>query len=1160
MASQPPPSGDSDLNEIETSRLKAGKLHIYNLLSETADRMDGMAVIEDAFNRNFTIRAPTSRGMRLKQESLEINKRPLTLFPLLKRTTEEKFKKPSEFREQHNKKMILDIRKHYLEFEKAFQAPSNEESDPEIGQPAPSPLFQTFDNLNSTRHRDINQNYSVNSTNPTNHMEMDRRALDVSTSSLNKSQLQTRRDELEQEYADMNQLQIAWLEAVEALSASKFWKGMNAKQKSAYDGAIRFRARSTTPHPGSFWNHIEKYAARIFVVIKELEAATTLTKSVDLRNILSKAELAMNLPLEECRRMDRHVGKVECLKLEHRGPCGRSLVMDQFSKVQRAEGTNWCMECVKSKEDQHHNLGFAPLLHGDALQKTSECTESVFGTEPETPDHKEKLESVIAWMDDTAKIMQEPRMLWGPEVAPEVIQELTKKHTSVGSAYSSDALSGEYVSANDSLSDVETTGERVMVNSEGAANASNTGRTSELSVTHMEPTDTSPHSKNKLESQAFDISNNGPGVRAYPTHLHHLNADVFQRQSFGTVNNNKTDLEETHVDPGNRTILHHMYSIQELEDMKGKELVTENIPMRECGPWDFAIENTLPCWNQAGFAGSFPLDGQVYSSITSPAVYQRLSDSGLSDKMLRALMIKSLQQQSVPIPLFPNNGEKWRYPRFILNGQLCERRTPAPVRKRIPLVPVERGSGLTHESEWMTLVESEPSSLPLAELELGNEQVAIENEKKPSTFSHHVRNLYTELESPQHSSATKVPAETDSCHTHGSDLPHLLYHNTFPSRPFQVPFSSLGIGAQNMMYEARQKALASRALRKANERQAEETNANTFHDVNAQDIEESPVTEARPRLEAHRGAVPTKISPPPRRELVSNFEAFDGYRASQYAKQRPMSSCYTQWEENQKAMREKEQQDKIDATYDGPHSRNHAQSSFDYFSRSRVEDRPFQSRYMEDNLYSRLRGVKSGLQNHAVNNADHAQHMPGAYISNARRHEFMTASVGVGGLRERQSASIKRAGTKDEEFDGNTFQHQNEKFCRRGYAIRNLENRQRAYIKRQERELSNDCKSTEIVNNDGAEAELAKAEVAAINEASVSTPGELDGHALVLDITKPEGMLPIQALEAVVLGANSAQEVNEDEYDSGAESEESWTMAEDEVDEEAEEAGEWEML
>ncbi|KAJ8064227.1 hypothetical protein OCU04_006575 [Sclerotinia nivalis] len=1207
-----PPSGDTDLDEMPC--FKPAKVHTSSLLPETDDGMNGRDMIEHAIYRNHTIRAPTPRGMRLKQESLEINKRPLTLSPLLMKTMEEKFKKPSEFREQHNKKMALEIKKHYLEFEKAFQAPSNkmdsnEESDSGMGQTVSSALSQTFANLNSTRHRDISEYYPINSTDLTNHMEMDRGALDANTSSLNKSQLQTRRDELEQEYTDMNLLQIAWLEAVEALSAKKSWKGMNEKQKSAYDRAIRFRARSTTPHPGSFWNRIEKYAARIFIVIKELQAAGISTESADLRNILSKAESAMNLPLEECRRMDRQVRKVKCLELECRGPCGKSQVFYQFSKDQRAEGTNWCMECVKSKEDQHHKLDFAPFSHGNTLQKTSGGTESVFSTEPDISDHKEKVESVIAWMDDTAKIVQEPRKLWGPEVAPEVMQELTEKHTSVRSAHSSDAPPGEYVLANDSLPDIKTTREEAMVDSEDVANVSTARRTSGLSDTHMKPTDTSPHSKNKLESQVFDISNNSSGVRAYPTHFHHLNANVSQRQSFGMANKNKTNLEEKHVDLANRSILHHLYSIQELEGMKGKEFVTGNTPMRECGPWDFAIENTLPCWNQAGFEGRFPLDGQIYTSITSPAVYQRLNDSGFSDKMLRALMTKSLQQQSVPIPLFPNNGEKWRYPRFILNGQLCERRAPAPVRKRIPLVPVERDSSSIGDAEWKTLAEPEPFSLPPAEPNLGNDQAAIENERTPSTFSHHVSDLYTKLESLQHSSAPKVPVKTDFRRTYESDLPHSPYQDTFPSLPSHVPSASLGIEAQNMMYEARQKVLASRALRKANERQTEEKNANNCNDMGAQNTERSPVTEALAHLEAHQKAIPTEVSPPPSGEQVNNFEVFDGYRASQYAKQRPMSSYYSRWEGIQKIMRErennfqapssyfasqiterqpmstfyaywdeyrkaiheKEERDRFDASYNnGPHSRNRTQSSFDYFSRSRVEDRSFQSRYMKDNFYSGLRGVHSALQspdlrNHAVNNTNHVEHMPGTYISSPGRSECMTSSVGFGGLGERQSASVKRAGTEDEEFDGNAVQHQNESFCRRGCALRNLEKREREYIKQQEQNSANDQNLTETVNNDGAKAEIAQNEVAAINEGFVSTtPGELDGHTLILDVSKGEGMLQVQDPEVVVSGANSAQEADEeadeDDYDSDANSEDSWTMAEDEADEESEEAGEWEIL
>ncbi|CAD6439197.1 10a4455c-7e71-4261-a8fb-5f2d8e25d6c3-CDS [Sclerotinia trifoliorum] len=961
--------------------------------------------------------------------------------------------------------MTLDIKKHYLDFEKAFHAPfdemgSNKESDSHIAQSVSNALSNTFANSKNTHEREVDGYHPINTTGPTKHMEVDRGVLDVDNFSLNKSRLQTRRDELERERTDMNQLQVAWLEAVEALRTGKAWKGMNEKQKSAYDRAIRFRARSTTPHPDSYWICIEKYAARIFTVIEELEAVGISTQSADLHNILSKADRALVLPLEQCRRMDRRLHIVELLEIECLGPCGESKGFHQFSKDQRAKETNWCLECVKSKD---------------------------------ITDQKEKLERAIARRrNDTVKIGQEPRKLWAPEVAIEVMQELTVGHTSVNSAHCSGALSGEDIPSKDSLSDIQTTGKKAVVNSGSAVNAGNTVTTHEAPVTDMKPTDTTPHPKETLYSQAQDIITNVPGVKASPTHLPHSNANLFQHQSFGMTNNNISDLAETHVGLANGTSLNHKYSTQDLEAMKEKELVTANTPMRECSPWVFAIENTLPCWKQAGFTGCFNLDGKLYSSITSPVVFRQLNDSGFSDKLLRALMTKSLQQQSVTIPLFPNNDEKWRLPRFILNGQLCERRRyamqlPVPTKKRIPLVLADRDLDLVSDAEWKILAESESFSLSLAECSSRTEQASVKNEQKFSSFSHHVSDHYTELKLLQHSSPPKVPMQTDSHRTYGSELPHSPYYDTFTSLSTHAPSASLGIETQDMTYEARKKVLASGASPKFNEEQIAE-NAKTFNNIGIQHTEISPVAEACAGLKAHQKTIPSKVSPPTRHEQVGNLDGFDGYSASQYAKQRPSSSYYAKWEENQKTM---------------PKPQNDFNVPINYFD-SRIAER-------------------------SINSCD-------AYED------------------EHRNAIYK----KEEQ---NKFDATSAGSHLQDYAIRNLENRERADVKRQERESATNRESTEIVHNDFAKTELANTEVAVVSEMPVPTsPGELDAHTFTLDVAKLGEVPQAQNVELIITETNFAHEVNEDEYDNDAESEDSWTMAEEEGVNEFKEVGEWEML
>ncbi|KAF7926092.1 uncharacterized protein EAE97_010392 [Botrytis byssoidea] len=114
----------------------------------------------------------------------------------------------------------------------------------------------------------------------------------------------------------------------------------------------------------------------------------------------------------------------------------------------------------------------------------------------------------------------------------------------------------------------------------------------------------------------------------------------------------------------------------------GKQSVAGKVSVEKLTPLEMAIRNPLPCWNHPVSA-----NGKLYQRIKSPTIFKYFNYFGFSDENLLVQMTKSLEQISTPIP-FPKlaGAPKWLHDHCVLNGQVCQPLTHAPVTNLLPLV------------------------------------------------------------------------------------------------------------------------------------------------------------------------------------------------------------------------------------------------------------------------------------------------------------------------------------------------------------------------------------------------------------------------------------------------------------------------------------------
>ncbi|ESZ90835.1 hypothetical protein SBOR_8780 [Sclerotinia borealis F-4128] len=232
---------------------------------------------------------------------------------------------------------------------------------------------------------------------PSKNMDTNQTSLDINKYTSYRLWLQTRNTKSKE---DLELLEQAWTEVIRDLSVGKVWKSMSTEQKSAFDRAIRSRVSYLEPNPDRYWSRIHEFAARIFFVTKELKAVVDSTEMADLGAILRKASSSRILPREECRKIvfrPFDVDKERMQKLDCEGASGKVKVLDM------------------------------PAPGSNTIQKTSEDIKHIHNIRPDIPRQKKELENVLASMDGTAKVVQEPRNLRGPKIAPEVTQDLTHK-------------------------------------------------------------------------------------------------------------------------------------------------------------------------------------------------------------------------------------------------------------------------------------------------------------------------------------------------------------------------------------------------------------------------------------------------------------------------------------------------------------------------------------------------------------------------------------------------------------------------------------------------------------------------------------------------------------------------------------------------------------
>ncbi|QSZ35735.1 hypothetical protein DSL72_006857 [Monilinia vaccinii-corymbosi] len=602
-----------------------------------------------------------------------------------------------------------------------------------------APLLANSDRVQEIR-RNIKKCLSDITTSPASKIDDNRETCETEQPPHSRSHLQTPRDKLEQERTDLTLLRAAWIQISISLTLGRVWNGLDEQQKAAYNRAVRFRARSLIPHPGGHWHEIQKFAARIFAIIKKLRAVAN-SESADLRAILLEAASSRILPLEECKRMQLRVFNIG--NEQQPMPESASITANDLLPFDKVE-YKWCLK---------PQAELAPTPAGDRPEETTEGTKLALNIQPNTIRQENVPRNVYSWMDATAKVSQEPRKLWGPEISPGFIQEPTNKGTHHAGLTKSTGVPPRMAAQVDYQKSGTETVQDIRVNNAFI------------------------NYQNKIRDEARTADKNG-----------------------------KAELDVKSIDPRNKAISHQEPITAELTTAKSVAHVNQKLDDRT------EREDGLAALIKANKKFPSPpwclkFDGRFYKRTSSQPtlMHKRLLCYGLSTETICKLVTQSAQGKNDPIPLTPFRhgvlcvGTECNLPKFMINGEPYE----------LFDIKGKDNKPILQQFDWGTHKLLQPIGV----------SEAMEMKKDPNQK---VQDLLT---SPY------------DWNVHDVDLRQFPTWNHANTKLFQTPKAPkeesavLSYEAQNMMDEARQKALSARALVVGSHEQVPQTKTNSHDDL-----------------------------------------------------------------------------------------------------------------------------------------------------------------------------------------------------------------------------------------------------------------------------------------------------------------------------------------
>ncbi|KAB8290013.1 hypothetical protein EYC80_010339 [Monilinia laxa] len=480
-------------------------------------------------------------------------------------------------------------------------------------------IHSSFDK--SSAHQDIEQkvrcsvdeNLSKKGLPSYSDIDLNQQSRELNKHPLILPQPQISRDELKPEFEDLVRLKSAWSEATVALSTGKVWRGLDAEQKASYEKAILFRASALNANSSCHWQEMQKFATAIFNIIPELRAVENSTKGVDFHTISSKALSSKLLSIEECKRRELGILNSGTEKRpEPRGLCDTGDELILFNKTECASRHKLCIA---------PEVDLPPNPDSNTLQEPSDVINPVSRIEVGFSRPKEVHQNILSSLNASEEVLQEPRKVCGPEMPPEVAQEITKR----------DAFHATITNITD---------------------------LSSLMATEL-----------NLKSQVKPIQDMIIGG----------NQNVFHDQASTTNNDDKADVEGKSVNPIYEAIQHKASgSTNPNNNESTSDSISKpnDITEKDIGLAALTKANT----NTRYTPWCLKLGGKLYKRTCSRPnlMHKRLLCYGLATEVIAELVIKSVQEKDDPIPLaafrhgVECTGSECKSPKVLINGQPYE--------------------------------------------------------------------------------------------------------------------------------------------------------------------------------------------------------------------------------------------------------------------------------------------------------------------------------------------------------------------------------------------------------------------------------------------------------------------------------------------------------
>ncbi|KAI9646488.1 hypothetical protein NHQ30_004481 [Ciborinia camelliae] len=222
-------------------------------------------------------------------------------------------------------------------------------------------------------------------------------------------------------------------------------------------------------------------------------------------------------------------------------------------------------------------------------------------------------------------------------------------------------------------------------------------------------------------------------------------------------NENAVEVRALHMDSDSKAqpsdlmdhaIPHKESSTAQFNTGNGEESVADIIPQTRLNPLDVTIESGFtPSVNaNEPVVGFFFAHGKRYQRISyrTSIVYNHLKSYGVSTEMIYKLRSSSYQQKDVPIPLVEYYGSKCTFPQFLINGQLYEHLPGEEAEgKSVPAVPADIHSRPIDELNTPQPLQS-PAAPGLSSKEFKKERLEM-NHQKISEISSRLNRLKNEL-------------------------------------------------------------------------------------------------------------------------------------------------------------------------------------------------------------------------------------------------------------------------------------------------------------------------------------------------------------------------------------------------------------------------------